>query len=231
MRMDDEKIRDAVVQTQVLRLPRQTLATFGTTVINYYLLTEPIYSEMVKGEETVIREGRVSSERPRVVTPYYLTKLEGFGESARRYLDIVIQQYGLHMPGLYYNYRNEARDLLIVSDRIEVVVGRLNEKIDKDKDNLAAIIKGVDDLWDVSLLKFISEMTQGSLKSNVAEMNSMGLLGVDSAGVPQEARYRIEMMFMDVARGDREPHELKEELDRWGVYPQYEDRFLAMFRK
>lgn len=231
MRMDDEKIRDAVVQTQVLRLPRQTLATFGTTVINYYLLTEPIYSEIAKGDETVIREGRVSSERPRVVTPYYLTKLEGFGESARRYLDIVIQQYGLHMPGLYYNYKNEARDLLIVSDRIEVVVGRLNEKIDKDKDNLAAIIKGVDDLWDVSLLKFISEMTQGSLKSNVAEMNSMGLLGVDSAGVPQEARYRIEMMFMDVARGDREPHDLKEELDRWGVYPQYEDRFLAMFRR
>jgi len=229
--MDDEKIRDAVIQTQVLRLPKQTLATFGTTVINYYLLTEPIYSEMVKGEETVVREGRVSSERPRVVTPYYLTKLEGFGESARRYLDMVIQQYGLHMPGLYYNYKNEARDLLIVSDKMEVVVGRLNDKIDKDKDNLAAIIRGVDDMWDVSLLKFISEMTQGSLRNNVAEMNSMGLLGVDSAGVPQEARYRIEMMFMDVARGDREPHELKEELDRWGVYPQYEDRFLAMFRK
>jgi len=231
MHMDDERIRDAVVQTQVLRLPKQTLATFGTTVINYYLLTEPIYSEMVKGEETVVREGRVSSERPRVVTPYYLTKLEGFGESARRYLDMVIQQYGLHMPGLYYNYKNEARDLLIVSDKMEVVVGRLNDKIDKDKDNLAAIIRGVDDMWDVSLLKFISEMTQGSLRNNVAEMNSMGLLGVDSAGVPQEARYRIEMMFMDVARGDREPHELKEELDRWGVYPQYEDRFLAMFRK
>ena len=231
MHMDDERIRDAVVQTQVLRLPKQTLATFGTTVINYYLLTEPIYSEMVKGEETVVREGRVSSERPRVVTPYYLTRLEGFGESARRYLDIIIQQYGMHMPGLYYNYKNEPRELMIVSDKMEVVIGRLNEKIDKDKDNLAAIIKGVDDLWDVSLLKFISEMTQGSLRSNVAEMNSMGLLGVDSAGVPQEARYRIEMMFMDVARGDREPHELKEELDRWGVYPQYEDRFLAMFRK
>lgn len=231
MQTDDGRIRDAVNQTQVLRLPKQTLATFGTTVINYYLLTEPIYSEMVKGEETVIREGRVSSERPRVVTPYYLTKLEGFGESAKRYLDMIIQQYGLHMPGLYYNYKNEHKDLLIVSDSIDVVIGRLNEKIDKDKDNLAAIIKGVDELWDVSLLKFISEMTQGSLRSNVEEMNSVGLLGIDAAGVPQEARYRIEMMFIDVARGDREPHELKEELDRWGVYPQYEDRFLGMFRR
>ena len=231
MQMDDGRIKEAVNQTQVLRLPRQMLATFGTTVINYYLLTEPIYSEIVKGDETVIREGRVSSERPRVVTPYYLTKLEGFGESAKRYLDMIIQQYGLYMPGLYYNYKNEQKDLLIVSAKLEVVAGRLNEKIDKDKDNLAAIIKGVDELWDVSLLKFISEMTQGSLKNNVAEMNSMGLLGIDAAGVPTEARYRIEMMFMDVARGDRESHELKDELDKWGIFLQYEDRFLAMFRR
>jgi len=229
--MDDEKIRQAVSQTQVLRLPRQTLATFGTTIINYYLLTEPIYSDMEKGEETVIREGRVSSERPRVVTPFYLTRLEGFGESAKRYLDMVIKQYGMHMPGLYYNYKNEPKDLLIVSANMEVVAGRLNDKIDKDKDNLAAIIKGVDELWDVSLLKFISEMTQGSIRSNIAEMNTMGLLGIDSAGVPMEARYRIEMMFMEVARGDREPHELKEELDKWEVFSQYEDRFLSMFRK
>lgn len=231
MQIDDGRIKEAVDQTQVLRLPQQTLATFGTTVVNYYLLTEPVYSEIVKCEETVIREGKVRSERPRVVTPYYLTKLEGFGENARRYLDMIIQQYGLNMPGLYYNYKNEQKDLMIVSDSMEVVIGRLNDQIDKDKDNLAAIIKGVDELWDVSLLKFISEMTQGSLKNNVAEMNSMGLLGVDAAGVPQEARYRIEMMFMEVARGDREPRDLKEELDRWGVYPQYEDRFLTMFRR
>jgi len=231
MQIDDGRIKEAVSQTQVLRSPRQTLATFGTTVINYYLLTEPIYSETMNSEETVIREEKVSSERPRVVTPHYLTRLEGFGESAKQYLDMVIKQYGLHMPGLYYNYKNEPKDLLIVSDKMEVVVGRLNEKIDKDKDNLAAIIKGVDELWDVSLLKFISEMTHGSLKSNVAEMNSMGLLGIDASGIPMEARYRIEMMFMDVARGDREPHELKDELDKWGIFPQYEDRFLSMFRK
>ena len=231
MQYDDERMRQAVSQTQVLRLPRQTLATFGTTVVNYYMLTEPVYSDMVKGEETVIREGKVSSERPRVVTPYYLTKLEGFGDSAKRYLDMIIKQYGLHVPGLYYNYKNEHKNLFIVSDRLEVVAGRLSDKIDKDKDNLAAIIKGVDELWDVSLLKFISEMTQSSLSSNVAEMNSMGLLGIDAAGVPTEARFRIEMMFSEVARGEREPHELKEELDKWNVFPQYEDRFLSMFHR
>ena len=231
MQYDDERIKQAVSQTQVLRLPRQTLATFGTTVVNYYMLTEPVYSDLVKGEETVIREGKVSSERPRVVTPYYLTRLEGFGDSAKRYLEMIIKQYGLHVPGLYYNYKNEHKDLVIVSDRLEVVAGRLSDKIDKDKDNLAAIIKGVDELWDVSLLKFISEMTQNSLQNNVNEMNSMGLLNIDAAGVPSEARFRIELMFIEVARGERESHELKEELDKWDIFPQYEDRFLNMFRR
>lgn len=227
---DDERIKQAVIRTQVLRLPRQTIATFGTTVVNYYLLSEPVYSELVKEEETVVREGTVSSERPRVVTPYYLINLEGFGDNARRYLDMIASQYGMHTPGLFYNYKNEQKNMNIVSDRLEVVAARLSDQIDKEKDSLAAIIRGIDELWDVSLLKFISELTQGSLQSNMAEMNGMGLLGIDAAGVPTEARYRIEAMFNEVALGERESHELKEELDRWGVYPQYEDRFLDMFR-
>ena len=231
MQFDDERIKQAVSQTQMLRLPHQTLATFGTTIVNYYMLTVPVYSEIVKTEETVVREGKVSSERPRVVTPYYLTRLEGFSDNARRYLDMIIQQYGLHVPGIFYNYRNEQKNLVIVSDPLEIVAGRLKDEIDKRNDNLAAVIKGVDDLWDVSLLKFISEMTQNSLQNNVNEMNSMGLLNIDAAGVPSEARFRIELMFIEVARGEREPHDLKEELDKWDVFPQYEDRFLSMFRR
>lgn len=231
MQIEDERIRYAVSQTEVLRLPRQSLATFGTTNVNYYLLTEPVYSELANNEETVIREGKVSSERPRIVTPYYLTRVEGFGENARRYLDMVISEYGPHAPGILYSYKNEPGELTIVSDGLDVVAGRLNEKIDKEGDRLAAIIKGIDELWDVSLLKFISELTEGSLKSNLAELGRRGLLDVDQAGIPIDARYRIESLLQKVARGEYDPSELKKELDRWDVFPQYEDRFLDLFRK
>ena len=237
MEIRDERIRYAIDNTEVLRLPKQQLATFGTTCVNYYLLTEPVYIELVhtsvKKEETIIREGKVSSERPRIVTPSYLIKLEGFGENARSYLEMVIREYGPHAPGLFYNYKNEPNPeaLSIVSDPLPVVAGTINEKIDKEGNRLAAIIKGVDELWDVSLLKFIKELTEGSLKSNILDLSRRGLLDIDRAGVPMDARYRIEELFRQVERGESDPSTLKSELDRWELFPEYEDRFLSLFRK
>jgi len=231
MSAEDERIMYAVSRTRILRAPRQSLSTFGSTIINYYLLTEPAYSELVTEEETVVREGRVSSDRPRVITPYYLSRLEGFGENAKRYLDMIMGQYGPHVPGVLYSYKNEPRELTIVSDRLEVVASRLNETIEKKGDRLTAIVKGVDELWDVSLLKFISELTERSLRSNIVDLDRRGLLGVDQSGLPFEARQRIENLFGEVDRGECDPSVLKEELDRWDVFHEYEDRFLDLFRK
>ena len=234
MDIEGRRLRHAVRQTKVLRLPRQSLATFGTTNVHYYLLTKPIYSELAdlaNTEETVIREGKVSAERPRIVTPSYLTRIEGFGENARRYLDVVISQYGPHVPGLLYSYKNEPTEMTIVSDELDVVAGRLNERIDREGEGLSAIIRGVDELWDVSLLKFISELTEGSLRSNLSELGTRGLLEVDQAGIPRDARYGIEILFQRVAKGESDPSELKKELDRWDLFPEYEDRFLNLFRK
>jgi hypothetical protein len=231
MEIEDERILYAVQHTQVLRLPDQTLATFGTTNVNYYLLTMPVYAELVSTEETVVREGKVSAERPRVVTPSYLTRLEGFGEDAMRYLEMVIREHGPNMPGLLYRYKNEAKGFTIVSDELGMVAARLNERIDKEGDKFAAIIKGVDELWDVSLLKFISELTESSLRDNLADLGRKGLLGTDRAGIPKDARYRIETLFQKVTAGELDPSELKRELDRWDLFSEYEDRFLALFRR
>ena len=231
MEIEDERIVYAVQHTEVLRLPSHSLATFGTTNVNYYLLTIPVYAELVNEGETVVREGKVSAERPRVVTPSYLTRLEGFGENAGRYLEMITREHGANMPGLLYSYKNEPKGFTIVSDSLDAVAARLSERLDKEGDKLAAIIEGVDDLWDVSLLKFISELTESSLKDNLADLGRRGLLGTDLAGVPRDARYRIESLFQEVARGELDPSELKRELDRWSVFPEYEDRFFDLFRK
>jgi hypothetical protein len=232
MDIDDERIRDTVTNTEILRPPRQSLATFGTTNIHYYLVTEPAYSEFVKQvTETVVREGRVIAERPRIVTPYYLSQLEGFSLDASRYFDMLIKTYGPDAPGLFYTYRNEPKELTIVSDNLSAVVDKLNAEIDKLSDPLATIIKGEDQLWDVSLLKFIYEVTRSSLRSNLQQLGSRGLLGMDAKGVPVDGRMRIEELFSRVLKGEAEPGELKDELDHWGVFEEYEDRFLSIFRK
>jgi hypothetical protein len=232
MDINDEKIRYAVRQTEILRAPQQSLYTFGMTNINYYLVTQPVYSELVKtSNETVIREGRVVAEKPRIVTPYYLSRLEGFSLEARKYFEALMREHGQHIPGLFYTYKNEPKELNIVSDSLLSVVARLNAEIDKRGDKLAAIIKGQDEFWDVSLLKFIFELTRRSLDDNISQLGSRGLWNMDAKGVPADARLRIEELFRQVARGEHEPRELKEELDRWDLFDEYEDRFFTLFGK
>jgi hypothetical protein len=231
MELDDEQIRHAVLNTEILRAPKQNLYTFGTTSITYYLVTRPAYSDSGDAvAETVVREGRVLAETPRIVTPVYLSRLEGFGAEARRYFESLGREYGAHTAGVFYTYRNEPRQMNIVSDDLPSVVDKLNTRIDERGDNLAAIIRGEDVLWDVSLLKFIFDLTRRSVGDNVSQMGKRGLLDVDASGLPADARLKIENLFRRVVRGESEPRELKDELDRWQVFPEYEDRFLALFR-
>ncbi len=228
----DKRIEYAVRQTQVLRAPRQNLYTFGTTNIYYYLVTEPAYSELIQDiTETVIREGRVIAERPQIVTPYYLSRLEGFSTEARRYFEALAEEHEVGLQGLFYTYKNEPGGLNIVSDNLRSVVDKLNEDIDKRNDPLSAIIKGEDELWDVSLMKFIYEVTRSSVPHNLRQLGRQGLLNMDSHGTAVATRKRIDELFEQVIRGDLAPGELKDELDRWGLFEEYEDRFYSLFGK
>ena len=50
-----------------------------------------------------------------------------------------------------------------------------------------------------------------------------------SGGIPAAAANQIEVMFVSVKKGGS-PEALKAELDKWGVYSYYEDRFLNLFK-
>jgi len=231
MDADSDRIEYAALHTEILRPPRQSLSTFGITNVYYYLVTEPAYSELVSNvNETVVREGRVIADRPKIVTPYYLSRLEGFSYDARRYFEMLISMHGADAPGLFYTYKNEPKGLNIVSENWPAVVDKLNDEIDKKGDPLASIIKGQDDLWDVSLLKFIYEITSRSLPNNISQLGSRGLLGMSHGGIPVGARQRIEELFSQVARGECQAYELERELNHWGVFEEYQDRFFSLVR-
>ena len=232
MGIGDDRIKYAVEHTEILRLPKRSLSTFGTTNIYYSLLTEPSYKELTRDvNETVVREGRVIAEKPRIVTPYYLSRLEGFSSEARRHFEMLTDKHGPNVAGLFYSYRNEPKELNIVSDGLPAVVDKLNAEIDKRGEPLTSIIKGEDDLWDVSLMQFIYEITGSSVQNNLRQMGARGLLNIDPSGIPADARVKIEELFRMAYAGECEPRELKDELDRWDLFEDYEDRFLALFKK
>ena len=220
----DERIQYVIEHTEVLRAPTQSLATFGTTNIYYYLVTE--LAEWVN----VVREGRVIAAKPKIVTPSYLINLEGFSLQAKRFIEIMSEK-DPHEPGIFYTYKNEPGEMNIVSESVGAIVDKVNRRIDSQRDPLTAIIKGVEGLWDVSLLKFTYELTRTSMRNNVAELERHGLLRVDSAGVPRDARNHIEKLFEKTSRDPVWASELVAELRRWDLFYEYQDRFLSLFKK
>ncbi len=228
----ERRISRAIQLTRVVRPPKQHLATFGITNLRYYVVTEPSYTDLVPGgEEAVIREGQVVSQRPAIVTPTYMLNMEGFGDDARNYLERLMRRFGPNSPGLLYQYRNEPGSMDIVGGQVSAVAQRIADDLDKRGQDLAAVILGIDDLWDVSLFKFIYDHTAASLASNVGEIQARGLLDPDpETEIPRGVVQRIEELFRQ-AEGGLDPKQLHRELVRWGLFDQYQDRFLNLFRR
>ena len=226
------RLMDAVSRTEVVKAPKQHLHTFGVTKLSYYIVTEPSYQDLVPGSsEAVIREGSVTAERPAVVTPAYMAHLEGFGDEALSYFNSLARQYGPNTPGLLYRYRNEPGEMSIVEGTAIAVAERISGQLTRDGSNLSAVIKGVDELWDISLLKFIFEYTAASVMGNVGDLQGQRLLDPEpNLDVPKAAIQRIDDLFRQVEQGDN-PSVLRRELDRWGLFDYYQDRFLSLFRR
>ncbi len=220
----DERIAEAMRKTEIIRAPQRRLSTFGSTTIDYYVVSE------LTAEMSAVRDGKVLAERPRIVTPYYLLHVEGFSDGARRYLSMMAEQ-NPHEPGIFYSYRNELHAMNVVSEPLGVVIGNLNARLDADKRPLSAIIRGVEDVWDLAVMMFIYELTRRAAGGNFAEFRRHGLLDVDESGVPAAARQQIEMLFAMVREDRSWASELVTELNRWGVYQEYEDRFLSLFKR
>ena len=223
MEMDD-KIKYALEHTELVRSPRQELATFGSSIIDYYVVTELL------GNVSVVRDGKVIAERPKIVTPAYLVNVEGFSEQARRYVAMLARERP-HESAIFYRYKNEPKGMNVISEPIRQVIDKLSSQIDEQHSPLSTIIKGVEEVWDVCLLMFIYELTNRSMRTNIAELDRRGLLDIDASGVPGGARDYIEELLEQVSRNLSRAPELVVELHRWGLFPEYQDRFFALFRK
>jgi hypothetical protein len=220
----DDKIKYALENTELVRAPRQSLATFGSSVIDYYVVTELV------GNLSVVRDGKVVAERPKIVTPAYLVNVEGFSEQARKYMAMMARERP-YESGILYRYKNEPKGMNVVSEPIKQVISKLSGQIEEEHNPLSTIIKGVEEMWDVSLLMFIYELTSRSVHTNVAEFGRRGFLDMDAGGVPQGARDYIEELFEQAGRNLSRAPELVVELNRWGLFSEYQDRFFALFRR
>jgi hypothetical protein len=165
----------AMENTRVVVSPDSAIETFGTTRFNFSLV-----SELLDEVESVrIRTGTIEAERPRILSPSHFTKvlLDGFGDEAREFADWIEANPSMARI-LRYGFQFRKSNLVekIVREPIEATIERLEVEIKSSGDPFGTLIAGVDDVWEVCLLKFSMEMIQRSAGGNMAEWQRRGLV-------------------------------------------------------
>lgn len=165
----------AIENTRVVVLPKDLIETFGTTSFSFLLV-----SELMDDVNAVrVRGGKVEAERPRIVSPHSFQKLalEGFGESARDFADW-LEEHADNLRILRYGFQLRKTDVRqnVLHEPLDAVLGRLEEEITRGGDPRSALIAGVDDAWEVCLLKFTMDLIRRSADGNVGEWKRRGLI-------------------------------------------------------
>src|SRR5436190_19796000 len=110
-------------KTKILRPPKHTLATFGTTTLNYVLLSEIPNTE----NQCRLRQGDVTAQRPQILTPdLWRRRFEGFGEEQEAYGRQLERHYGKVLQGLEYTFRNDLRATSLENTPLPDMVERVS---------------------------------------------------------------------------------------------------------
>jgi hypothetical protein len=165
----------AIENTEVIVAPEQKIATFGSTSFTFYLISEL----MDRVDQVRVRNGKIHAERPQIVTPEHYCRLllEGFGEKAERYVG-QLRERARQIAVLRYGFQFRKTDVTerTLRDSVDAVIARTKSQVEHAAEPLSAVIHGVDDAWEVCLLKFTIDMIERSSGGNMGDLRKRGLL-------------------------------------------------------
>lgn len=174
-----DDIQYALETTRVLHEPDRRIDTFGETRFEFQLLSEL----MDDVGQVRIRSGEMDAQRPRIVRPepYRDVELDGFDDGTREKFERMIEQFradGRDLAFMQYGFRFRRGTVReeIVHQPLAEVRGRVLGDLRATGNPAMAIIEGVDDAWEVSILKFSIEMILRSHQINAFDFKRRGLL-------------------------------------------------------
>lgn len=169
-------IQYALENTHVLYEPDRRIDTFGTTQFEFQIV-----SELMDAIDTVrIRNGRIEAQKPLILRadPEGADfDFDGFGPQAQAFghwLKQNIHQLALLRYGFSFSRKDISEHL--VHEPMDQVCGKLVEETRSSGNPMRAVIQGVDDTWEISLLKFTVEMIEKSKRINEFDFKRKGLL-------------------------------------------------------
>lgn len=165
----------AIENTEVIIAPQGRIATFGHTSFRFYLISEL----MDRANEVRVRDGQIHAERPQIMTPDHYARLllEGFGEQAQRFAERLRQQ-AQKFAVLRYGFQFRKTDVTEkrVRASISSVIEETRVRVERTDDPLSAVIQGVDDAWEICLLKFTIDLIERSSGGNLGDFRRRGLM-------------------------------------------------------
>jgi hypothetical protein len=173
--MDEDSFQYALENTRIIHAPERRIQTFGSTVFRFFLITELMDSV----DRIRVRDGRLHADRPQIITPGNIGQamLEDFGDKAEEFLES-LKDGPIQWAVMKYGFQFRKTDLqeTLVDNRMEEVLARVRTQVEQSSDPLCTIIQGVDEGWEVSLLKFAVDMIQSSSPDNLGDFRRRGLL-------------------------------------------------------
>jgi len=173
--MNKDNFDYAIENTQVILAPQSQIATFGSTSFHFYLVSEL----MDRVNEVRVRDGKIHADRPQILTPEHFSRLlpDGFGDKAQRYVDQLREQ-ARNFAVLRYGFQFRKTDVSerTFRDPLDAVIARTKSQVEDTQEPLSAVIQGVDDAWEVCLLKFTIDMIERSSGGNIGDFRKRGLI-------------------------------------------------------
>ncbi len=165
----------AMETTRVVHEPDRRIDTFGTTRFEFEILSELMDSAGV----VKIRRGEVEAQKPQLIKPagYHDIELEGFDPKVLRVIEHFRDQ-GVNLNFLQYGFhfkRSQVSEEL-VHDSLPAVRDRALEEVRRTGNPSLAIIEGIDDVWEVGVMKFTIEMIMKSTEINHFDFKRRGFL-------------------------------------------------------
>ncbi|MEO0453830.1 MAG: hypothetical protein AAFY98_06795 [Verrucomicrobiota bacterium] len=173
--LSEDDFSYALENTKVIRNPEKRIDTFSSSFINYTLITE----DMDQVRLSKVREGSIQAEKPEIISPDHFSKLllDGFGEKANQFAES-ISRFGNQWALLKYGFKVSKSDFRVyeVNEPIDLLAPRLLDEIEARNDPMSAVLTGVDDGWEVCLLKFMLDLSAASGGQNLRDFRDQGLI-------------------------------------------------------
>ncbi|HAM34623.1 MAG TPA: hypothetical protein DEB40_03050 [Elusimicrobia bacterium] len=223
--MDASGFQKLLKRIEVVRAPTHALSTFGATRLTYHLVSS------VEGlrNRTRLRTGTVLSEKPKIITPQaFAERFQGFGKESEEFARWLTPAYRDLLRALEYNFKNQDIRTRVVSGAPKAVTERILADISRRESRDEAVIRCPDSAWGLALMKLTLDETARSFPVHVRDLERRGLFHPE-AKEEDRRRREIDQLFAAAGRDRAALEALGRKLREYGLFEEYEDRFLSYF--